>query len=361
MGGSNSDWVEETVAELDARIDKCDNSLTGGLMSGGTLTDIVKSIVGAKLSVKNVFWYALSLESDVSKEDYDRELVEASHATMSEIEAHWDAEAWEAYAQKKEQEAEVAAWAAAVAAVEAEDDPTNEEKQQNAQTAAEEAEKKRIEAEKARKEAGKKEREAEKKKEEAEKKRRQAGSSTTATGGAGSYDPEGNVGGCPSLKASWARFKEYCDRTNGWDRPGTDCNDLLRRANGCVDVRLIYPAPDQDDLCRRATVDQRKLLEDACKERQKAMSAVEPGGFICGIPETDLSYATVADPCRNPAAKPREDQCLGDVIGLLPTSGPRPITGGFPPMPYADVLLWGEIQVVDGLGLDGLGLSGPPE
>lgn len=195
---------------------------------------------------------------------------------------------------------------------------------------------------------------AEDKKKEAEAKKKAVGMTTTPS--PQSVGPDAPLNTCKDMQSSWDRFKAECDRTQSWDRPGTDCNGLLRRANGCVDVREIYPKPDDTSLsCLMLSVDEETLLQEACKERQKVASAIEPGTFNCGRINRDFVRNDPGGSCGRPDVIVTEDQCLN----LPDVAQPGPITGGNPPRPVANAWQWGKILIVDGLGLNGLGFGLP--
>jgi hypothetical protein len=355
LGGSNSDWVNESIAGIEGLLDLCDNPSVGPYATGwgGLVKKVAKIIIGAKISKGSGFWWALSLPHDASQFDEGQAAYDAYEATYLAIEAHWEAEAWDAYADQKEQDAEIAAWEATQAAVEAKKDPTNEEKKEIAEKKKKEAEKKKKEAEEARKKAEEAKKEAERKKKEAEEKAKKA---DTVAGTP--VNGQGGSSTCDNMRSRWDSFKEHCERTGGWDRPGSDCNDLLRRTNGCVDTRLIMPSPEGDDTCRTLTGDQAQAIEEACERQNQVMTPAEPMvDRKCGwLRAQPFFEAGVADICSDPAARPTEDQCLGDGSRDLPTFGPTPVYGGSTPVPYSDVVAHEGIQIYDSLGLNGLGL-----
>ena len=166
--------------------------------------------------------------------------------------------------------------------------------------------------------------------------------------------PEAPLATCASMKSSWERFKAECDRTQSWDRPGTDCYAFSARASGCLgDIRLITPMPDQSMACTRLSVDEATLWQGACDLRQSLASPVEPGSFNCGMFNKDFVLNGVGGVCGNPAALVLEDQCLNTPSIVQP----GPVTRGNPPVPVANVLQWGNFLIIDGLGLDGLGFG----
>src|SRR5207253_8896674 len=90
------------------------------------------------------------------------------------------------------------------------------------------------------------------------------------TGGNPSSQLDGvNYSNCASLKAAWERFKEECERTGGWDRPGSKCNEFVRRENGCVSTAVINPNPEGDRTCIRVSV----------SEAATRMHVRSPSGF----------------------------------------------------------------------------------
>lgn len=299
--GIGQDAVNDAVGSIDDLIGKCQGSLISGSVSAGW-DDVIRLLFG--VTIKGVLWQTatgvgglLGLASD---EPVDwRERMDAAsaevHARKAEEEAsvaaeqanqasesakvlEHEAEMAEAYAQRAESEAKKAASASAA-------DPNNAvlaarsarlaEVAKNTRKAADEA---KQAADKAQEDAVKQAAEADEKKREAERKRKEAEEKKKklkASGGSGQQNSSGGTSSygseefglttCEQLKNSWNRFKSECERAESWDRPGTDCNDVVRNQLGCVDIRLIQPTPDDLTMtCHRGDLPH----VDVCEKQQ---------------------------------------------------------------------------------------------
>jgi hypothetical protein len=278
---------------------------------------------------------------------------ESNRASETARDLQHESDMAEAYAQRAANEASKAAEASAA-------DPNNaqlaaraERLGRVAKNTREAADKAKQAADKAKEEATKKAEEAEKKKEEAdrkkkelEEKRKKLHGSTGGTqqpsssGASGNGSEEFGLNTCEQLQNSWSRFKSECERTDSWNRPGTDCNDLVRNQLGCVDIRLIQPTPDDLTMsCRRGNGPHVDVCEKQRLIASKWLSSIEPGDATCaawdsfsveiaGVPYSPL------DICRNPAARPQEGQCLGKAgsenlgTGLPASDSPPKFPGG---------------------------------
>ena len=379
LGGSNSDMVENTIEAIEAMLDRCQDGPGGGMMqSGAGIFEWVNP-----LSKSNLFYHLVSLPHDegaMYEEKRQAELAfqEQKHDLDSMhygALADWrqsEADALDAEADALEAEAGRLR-GQAIAATQDENDPDKAaelwakaaEKSRQAEEKRKEAEKKRKEAEAARKKAEEAARVAEciaktgkpvctdEELEAAEEEAEESGTTEDQTA-SDQIDGE-DVSSCDSMRADWNRFKDECERTQSWERPGTDCNAFLRRANGCVDVTLINPGPDGDMTCLRGEIDEETLLQGACSEKGKFMLSLEPGSASCGLLDRS-SIPNLVDICRDPAARPMEEQCPG--FGPIGFTRPGPVLGGNPPRPYSNVWKQGDIQIVDALRLDGLGGPG---
>lgn len=364
LGGVDSHWVPKVIGLVNEAMKECAEGPGGGVEAGGgggmrrVLKDFGLAALGPYAFFTSGIGTALLGMIALNVTDYPKPEVAETRAAMSHAaatEAYWEAEAWEAYAQQQEAEADYAQTVAANSEDAAAKDPESEEKRQQAEEDRRAAEQARKGAEEARQEAERKKQEAEEKEKKAEEDSKaadkEAGKET------GSYDPDGNYSS--SCDGAWDSFKARCDQTNGWDRPGDKCNDFLRRMAGCVDTREIYPTPDGDNTCTRgSSLNIGDVAEAACRERQKYMSTVEPGDLNCFSARRGVGLwpiPNLADVCSDPAARPLEGQC-GDSPVPVPVVEPV-WSGGPQPKPFRDVGIQDGVQVFDGLMLDGLGFG----
>lgn len=363
--------IDTAVGSIEEMVGKCQGSLISGGISAGA-DDVLRILVG--FTIKGVLWkfalgpggLLLGLESDAPKDWKDRmdaaqaqveakraeEIAQSADADATH--AAQDADALQHEADMAETYAARAEKASAAAAKAAKENPNDSGLVKEAARLAEVARKTREAADKAKKAADDAKADAEKKaeaaetaKKEAERKKKEAddkkkklkGSSSTQQGTGGGSSPGSEEFGlttCDQLKNSWARFKSECARTESWNRPGTDCNDFVRRELGCVDIRLIQPMPDDLTMaCNRGN----PIHVDACAEKRSVMSiwgsSLEPGDTTCIA--TDAFSASIPgvpyspmDMCRNPAARPQEGQCVAGISGNTPGTGPAGPTPKLP-------------------------------
>jgi hypothetical protein len=182
-------------------------------------------------------------------------------------------------------------------------------------------------------------------------------------GGMGDEDTGGQLDGvnyssCASLKAAWLRFKAECERRGSWDRAGSECNEFIRRENGCVSTWIINPHPDGDHTCVRGSFSKAQLQRLSCEEQQKIMSPAEVLEGNCGVTaRPPIRWETNwADVCNDPSARPTPEANCGKPAQS--TQFPGTPTGGGPkpqPHPYGDFMVTKGAIVFDALRLGGLG------
>jgi hypothetical protein len=129
---------------------------------------------------------------------------------------------------------------------------------------------------------------------------------------------------CAERQARWERFKESCEQSDWQAYP---CVDFLRKVNGCVDAGLINPGPDGDLTCparSRTTPAQRMRTawELSCKRRQMFVTPVPGGGDFCKRPDEPMPVRV--DICQDPRAMPADDQCTGPAGGSVDQPAPKP-------------------------------------
>src|SRR5206468_5354093 len=125
-------------------------------------------------------------------------------------------------------------------------------------------------------------------------------------------------------------------------------NEMLRRANGCSSSWVVYPNPEGDRGCARGTISGFEVTAQLCADRQSVTSPVDGPEGICRVMRGGASkqvFRDPRDPCSNPAAMPRPDQCDGSFSPRLP-SLVRP-----------SLRLFGGLLLFDALGLDGIGVG----
>ncbi len=130
---------------------------------------------------------------------------------------------------------------------------------------------------------------------------------------------------CSELEKRWNMFKASCEMS-GWQ--AFSCQAFLAAANHCVDPRLINPGPDGDMTCpSRARLDKwgrAKLAWVAqCKKRKWIMTPTDRGEYLCVAP----NFGAVPprfDPCNDPRVLTSPDQCGGPNPGNAPKP-PRPV------------------------------------
>lgn len=228
-------------------------------------------------------------------------------------------------------------------------DPESTEEQlkdaQDAQKkASDNADKKRNEANEAKKKADDAKKKAEEEREKANEAKKKAKSSSSTSSNPGG--PDGMLATCADLKSFWDNFKSQCSQTQSWGREATACNDFVRKSCGCVDVREIYPVPDDTSMsCRLLSVDEKKLRQEYC-ESLPYISVFEDRIY----PDCNNVQMQPApfmfDPtniCIDPATRPLDDQCLDYSITL-----PFPNIGavGNPPIPIPNVVQVGSRLIV---------------
>lgn len=364
LGGSDSNWVQKTLARIDKRVNECVQGGHRGLEAGEPGWK-VKGPLGGALK-------GLGLPSGVGWGTVLKALMDTPHQGKTRAEEERELAVQKALADKKMKDLKMtvqafdqAASRAQAAADAADQAAAAAQQAAGAETDPQKKAKKEEDARKKREEANKKKKQAEKAAAEAEC-RRKSGMSCAEwdktkkkkaqedTNSSTEAQLEGvRYSSCETLKAQWEWFKSECERTGGWDRPGDKCNELLRRENGCVSTTLIMPTPDGDNTCRRGEITQAESIRAACKERQKVVSVAEHYDLRCDWLDRRPPQYDVLDVCSNPAARPRDDQACGAPgPGVTGTSSPR---GGTPPPPYSNVRWEKGVQIFDSLGVDGLG------
>jgi len=163
---------------------------------------------------------------------------------------------------------------------------------------------------------------------------------------------------CQTRKQQWEFFKAECERTNGWDRPGSDCNDLIRKTNNCVNVRQITPTdtptPDGDKTCMVGSVSDEEIRKIRCEFRSKFASDVtSTQEFFCAdefASSIAMFKPKIIDICTDPKAQTLSNQCTESDIVAPVVSPTVPIFGGLPPMPFSDLFENNGRLMYDSLG-----------
>jgi hypothetical protein len=354
-------WIEETISTIDQEINSCVESRDPTVAAGPLLLPtlgILAEYYGLPLGIGGLLGVlGTTPHSDAQAIAADEEQLADAEADVERLRLEVAGAEAEAERLHKEAEAATKEAEAAKSRAASETDPAKK------QAAEEEAKQKEEAAKKTQEAAAKAAKEAEC--------RRKSGMSCAdwekaeaEQESASGDDPPpqsqldgANYSSCATRKSQWERFKDMCDRTGGWNRPGHECNEMLRRKNGCVSSWLINPGPDGDNTCKREVIARETLIREACKRRQQVMSGAEPGDLSCAA--LDIGKVVVrdfADVCSNPKAMPRDHQACGPNI-TPPGATNRPIRGQ-PPKPYANATFHNGVQIYDGLGLDGLGIRG---
>ncbi len=380
LGGTDGNWVNQTIAAIDQQLQGCNNSVVGPFAQTGSSADANAIKRGVERLASAYFFTAADAAIHYFNYPGDDPRIllkeEAAAAREQAVEATSDAVAYDFYAQQAERRATVAK-AEADAKQNVADANPNDQSAQDEATAARQAE---VAAEK---EAQRLRAEAEQKKQEAAAKNAEANQKATAAGVPATptpppdvpESPEGaGVGGdefsssCANTQARWELTKWYCTETGGWDRAGSACNEILRRANGCEDSdpRATNPNPEggSQQSCFWFQPDESNLLIKACQAHQKVESPVgdDPSTDVCKESPPQSVGALWPDICADPRAMPTEDQCGGDLP--VPISGtnvhivPVPVGVGPGPSPVANVGVLAGVLIYDGLQLNGLGLGG---
>lgn len=351
LGGGDQSWVRSTVAEIDKQIDMCGGDQT---VMQGSAADIIGKMLG--LPGKGSVYKAIATTPH-APDDWKEERAGAwqYEAVKSRFEAN-DLKERAKQAQNEAGRAEEVARELEERAANAPNDP---DAQDEAVAARAHADEKKREADEAQKRAEDAEKRAKQAEVEADKMAKDAGSAKSG-GGYGELGPSGAT--CGNLKAQWEFFKEVCDLNNGWERPGTACNLLLRRQRKCMDAdpRVTNPNPDgtAPDHCTAASLSDQEKIKMACEWRQRFASAAEGFQSRCDPGLAEFAWPPPGDVCNDPAARPAEGQCAGGEFPILLRRPPSLVVG---PQPLPSFAFLGAAQVIDGLGLNGTGLGpGPP-
>jgi len=380
LGGTDGNWVDNTIAQIDQAVSAAGCGKGSPVASGGGFGPVGEG-VGAIMDLfpdfaKYIKFNLISLLIEVGKMPNDQSEEEkqsskeykAATAEYLAIDAYWEAQESEAYAQAAEKAATNAEATASQLEAEAAAHPDDADAQKEAAAARSDADAARQEADRARTEADQKKQDADKRAKDADEKAKEAGTSSPPTSNpqSGTQNPGPDDVTSTCHQAQWEFLKWYCTESGGWDRPGSGCNELLRRANGCVDSNpgATDPTPDGGQpSCFGLQPDEQELLRIACQAYMKVASPVsDEASNVCSGQPPPNSQGMWPNICNDPRAMPSEDQCGGRTTIPIDYGSMHIAPIGVPPgaNPVSNLGVFGGVLVYDGLRLNGFGLGGLP-
>ncbi|MCG8554644.1 MAG: hypothetical protein MJD61_05050 [Proteobacteria bacterium] len=159
---------------------------------------------------------------------------------------------------------------------------------------------------------------------------------------------------CASRRRHFDWFTRRCDGRNGWERPGDLCHDLLRRKQRCFDGASYARSSQEWRLCEPPLLPDSSLLAQRCKARSAERSVAEGVDSACDSRDAPLAKMTGApEPCRDPGQPPPAGSDCRVARAPPPAKGQASL-------PSPDLIALGPVQVLDGFGLQGLGLPDSP-
>lgn len=345
---ASNDWVSEEVAKADKTINdwykacKADEEKLGPISSiwlrigWEVLKQVSYNVIGG-IIVEIIF----SPKNTSSVNDDDRNRREAASATA-------EAEA----AKGRAGEAVIAA----ILALDSLDKITASANEDGEVTADEqrkidEAKRKFDEAKKKADEAQKKAEEAQKKADEKNKKLNPTPAPKPTTAPPNTENP-GETGfeySCEARQLRWENFKNECYKYDLWDKCFSECNEFLRRQNGCflADPRVMLPVEELDCACHRPGASIEFLWSKDCEEMKKRAQPIGDAPIVC--PRPPLIQLRGPDCCSNPACDPAPGVCEDPIPQSTPNPNPSPV----------NIFQSGNTQIYDALGLDFLGIGAP--